>query len=130
MDKLKNLLDTEDYSSSFTKEEKEQGKVSCLLGYFFILFFLPLLIKNNKYCKYHANQSLNLLLFSLAGGVVIKLLSLFFDALSLNIISLILKVLFSLIIVLIFVLVLMIVTNNIAKVFHLIWIIRIIKLNI
>lgn len=99
MDKLKDLLNTKDYSSSFLEEEKSKGKVACLIGYFFVLFFIPLLHKNNKYCKYHANQSLVLLVFSLSGGVLLKFLSLIFDTLSLNIISLILKVLFSIILI-------------------------------
>ena len=51
MDKIRDLLNSEDHSSSFTKEEKEQGKLVCIIGYFWILFFVPLLVKNNKYCR-------------------------------------------------------------------------------
>ena len=75
MDKIRDLLNSEDHSSSFTKEEKEQGKLVCIIGYFWILFFVPLLVKNNKYCRYHSNQSLCLLLFSLIIGMVLSLLS-------------------------------------------------------
>lgn len=98
MDILKKLMNTEDYSSSFTKEEKERGKMFALLGYFWILFFIPLLIKDNRYCKYHANQALSLFIFSILGGILITILSMGFDAVSLNIISIVLKILFSIII--------------------------------
>ena len=98
MDIIKKLLETDDYTSSFTKEEIDKGKAFSLVGYFWILFFIPLLIKDNKYCKFHANQGLNLFIFSLLGGILVTILSMGFDALSLNIVSIILKVLFSILI--------------------------------
>lgn len=115
MDIVKKLLDTEDHTSSYVEEEKEKGKIYSLIGYFWILFFIPLLVKENKYCKYHANQALNLFIFSILGGMLVTLLSMGFDALSLNIVSLILKIIFSLIVLILFVIGILNVINNKAK---------------
>ena len=127
MDKIRDLLNSEDHSSSFTKEEKEQGKLVCIIGYFWILFFVPLLVKNNKYCRYHANQSLCLLLFSLIIGMVLSLLSIIFSALSLGIFVTILKILFYISLLVYLVLGIYNVINDKAKDLPLIGNIRIIK---
>ncbi len=124
---MRNILDTDDYTYSFTKEEKEQGKISCIIGYFFVLFFVPLLNKNNKYCRYHANQSICLLIFSLILGMLLSLFTMLFNALSLNIISIILKVFVSLIILVYLCLGIYNVINNKAKDLPLIGNIRFIK---
>ena len=102
MDIIRNLLSTEDYSKLFTNEEKEEGRIYSIIGYFWFLFFIPLLVKNNKYCKYHANQGLNLLIFSLLGGLFVTLLDNFLKMVSLGVVSIIFKVVFSLIVVFLF----------------------------
>lgn len=49
----------------------EQNKYLCILCYFGILLLIPLLAKaNSRYCKYHSNQGLVLLLFMIAVSVV------------------------------------------------------------
>ena len=96
MDTLRKVLDTEDYTSSFSEKERENGKLYSIVGYFWVFFFIPLLVKGNKFCKFHANQGLVFFLFSLCGGIIITLLSNLFNVLSLNVVSIIFKALFSL----------------------------------
>lgn len=127
MDIIKKILNTKDYSSSFTNEKKEEGKLYSLIGYFWFFFFIPLLVKNNKYCKYHANQGLDLLLFSICGGLFVSLIANFFNLLSLNIIGIIIKIVFSLIIFFFFIFGLVNVINNKAKDLPFIGVFRIIK---
>lgn len=58
-------------------DELVQKKIICSLAYVFgILFFLPLAIyPNDDFAKFHANQSLVVLLVSVIGGAVFGLLS-------------------------------------------------------
>ncbi|HHU03630.1 MAG TPA: hypothetical protein GXZ81_01240 [Fastidiosipila sp.] len=61
----------------------EQSKVVSALAYLGILFFLPLVVTPvTRYGKFHANQGLLLLLTSVAGGIVIAILSAIFVAIS------------------------------------------------
>ncbi|NLV99357.1 MAG: hypothetical protein GX034_06130 [Clostridiaceae bacterium] len=61
----------------------EQSKVISALAYLGILFFLPLVVQPvTRYGKFHANQGLLLLLTSIAGGIVIGILSAIFLAIS------------------------------------------------
>ncbi len=52
-------------------------KVICAISYLFgILFFLPLIVfPNDEFAKFHANQSLIVLLVSVIGGAVFGILS-------------------------------------------------------
>ena len=54
-----------------------QKKVICAISYLFgILFFLPLAVyPNDDFAKFHANQSLVILLTAVIGGVVFGILS-------------------------------------------------------
>ncbi len=54
-----------------------QAKAVCAVAYIFgILFFLPLILcPNDEFAKFHANQSLVVLLVSAAGGVLFGLLT-------------------------------------------------------
>ena len=54
-----------------------QAKAVCAVAYIFgILFFLPLILcPNDAFAKFHANQSLVVLLVSAAGGVLFGLLT-------------------------------------------------------
>jgi len=67
----------------YPAEEIEQSKVVSALAYLGILFFLPLVVTPvTRYGKFHANQGLLLLLTSVAGGIVIAILSAIFVAIS------------------------------------------------
>ena len=127
MNTLRKILNTEDYTSSFSEKDKENGKIYSIIGYFWVFFFIPLLMKENKYCKFHANQGLVFFLFSLFGGIIITLLSNLFNVLSLNVISITLKTLFSLVIVFLFVFGVINAFNGKARNLPLIGEIRIIK---
>lgn len=51
------------------KSDIEKNKGVAIVAYF--IFFLPLLVaKDSKFAMYHANQALNLFLFSLIGWLV------------------------------------------------------------
>ncbi|NLC89816.1 MAG: hypothetical protein GX681_07105 [Clostridiaceae bacterium] len=61
----------------------EQSKVISALAYLGILFFLPLVVQPvTRYGKFHANQGLLLLLTSVAGGIVLSILSAVFMMIS------------------------------------------------
>lgn len=57
-----------DHSNEFSTQEIADNKVVCVLAYIPILFWLPLITGNTPYCRFHANQSLLLLLASIALG--------------------------------------------------------------
>jgi len=68
---------------TYSPEEIEQSKVISALAYLGILFFLPLVVQPvTRYGKFHANQGLLLLLTSIAGGIVISILSALFMVIS------------------------------------------------
>jgi uncharacterized membrane protein len=70
-------------TGAYSAEEIEQSKVISALAYLGILFFLPLVVQPvTRYGKFHANQGLLLLLTSIAGGIVIGILSAIFLAIS------------------------------------------------
>lgn len=70
------ILDTNEFTTEYTAEEIEKNKVVCILAYFGILFFLPLVAcPESKYGKFHANQGLLILITSLAISVVSGILS-------------------------------------------------------
>ena len=63
--------------------EAQDNKVIFILAYLGILFFLPLVsTPNSKVGRFHANQGLVLLLASIAGGIVVSILSAIFLAIS------------------------------------------------
>lgn len=62
-DPLKNVRDavnnTADHTSEFDPADIAANKGVCILAYFGILFFIPLVARpNSAYGKYHANQGL------------------------------------------------------------------------
>lgn len=58
----------------FDKQDIEENKVMAGLSY--ILFFLPLVVcPNSKYGKFHANQSLILLITTACGNIAISILT-------------------------------------------------------
>lgn len=65
----------------FDMEDIEENKVMSGLSY--ILFFLPLLVcPNSKYGKFHANQSLVLLITAICGNIAISILTSIFTSIS------------------------------------------------
>lgn len=72
------ILDTKDTTADFSKEEIEKNKVVCGLAYIPILFWLPLVAgtKGSKYCKFHSNNGLLLLILDVVLGIVSSLLGL------------------------------------------------------
>lgn len=56
--------------NSYSTEDIEQGKIMAGLSY--LLFFLPLIVcPESRYARFHANQSLVLLITSIAGNVIL-----------------------------------------------------------
>ena len=59
-------------------EDAEKNKAMAIVGYIIpILFFIPLVsdAKNSPFAKFHANQQLNLLLFSVVGWTASSILT-------------------------------------------------------
>lgn len=58
---MESITASTDFTADFTPEDIQQNKVSAILAYF--LFFIPLLMSpNSPFSKFHANQSLILLI--------------------------------------------------------------------
>ena len=73
---LKKILDTKETTSEYSQEEINKDKVVCGLAYIPILFWLPLVAgtKNSKYCKFHANNGLMLLIIAIVISIVSTIL--------------------------------------------------------
>jgi uncharacterized membrane protein len=57
----------------FTTEDIEKNKVMAGLSYF--IFFLPLIAcPDSRFGKFHANQGLILLIFSVAGNIILSII--------------------------------------------------------
>jgi uncharacterized membrane protein len=58
---------------AFTNEDIEKGKTMAGLSY--LLFFLPLVAcPESRYARFHANQSLILLIVSIAGNIILGII--------------------------------------------------------
>ncbi|MEQ8199410.1 MAG: hypothetical protein ABRQ27_15660 [Clostridiaceae bacterium] len=58
---------------TFDPEDIEKNKTMAALAY--IVFFLPLIVcPNSRYGKFHANQGLVLLIVSVAGNIILRIL--------------------------------------------------------
>ena len=65
-----------DMTAQFAPEDIQKNKVIAALSYLGILFFLPLVAApESRFGKFHANQSLVLLLAGIAGAVAISIVS-------------------------------------------------------
>lgn len=66
------ILNTKDTTDKYDKNEIEANKIKCAISYIPILFFLPLIIcpKGSKYAKFHANQSLLLLIICVVLNII------------------------------------------------------------
>lgn len=69
---VKTFLDTNDTTGEYNPAEVQQNKIICALAYIPILFWLPLIAgtKGSKYCKFHANQGLLLLIVSVLFSIL------------------------------------------------------------
>jgi len=57
----------------YSAEDIEKGKTMAGLSY--LLFFLPLVVcPESRYAKFHANQSLLLLIVAIAGNIILSLI--------------------------------------------------------
>ncbi len=59
------------------QSDAEKNKAMAIIGYIIpILFFIPLVTeaKNSPFAKYHANQQLNFLLFTVVGYIISSIL--------------------------------------------------------
>ncbi|MCI6888892.1 MAG: hypothetical protein MR836_01795 [Ruminococcus sp.] len=66
----------EQAQASFDMSDMQKNKAVCIISYLWILFFLPYVAdKNSSFCKFHANQAFDLLLASIALGIVGKIFS-------------------------------------------------------
>lgn len=77
MTEQKNSLDNQELTATqentYTPEDIEKNKTMAGLSYF--LFFLPLVAcPESKYAKFHANQSLLLLIAGIAGNVILSII--------------------------------------------------------
>lgn len=65
------LMNINDRTGSFDKEDINQNKVISALSYFGILFFLPLVAcPGSNFGRFHANQGLILLICSIISGML------------------------------------------------------------
>lgn len=63
----------QDQENAYTAEDIEKGKIMAGLSY--LLFFLPLIAcPESKYARFHANQSLILLITGIAGNVILGII--------------------------------------------------------
>lgn len=62
-------------NATATKEDIEKNKTMAILAYF--IFFLPLITdaKDSTFAKFHANQSLLLVIFFVAGSIISGILT-------------------------------------------------------
>lgn len=75
------FLNTPDSTASFDPADVNAGKGLCVLAYLGILFFVPLVAKaESKYCRFHANQGLVLLIANIAVGIVRTVINLLVNA--------------------------------------------------
>jgi len=68
------LTNTKDKTENFEKDDIEKNKTIAALAY--LIFFLPLICcPNSKFARFHANQGLDLLLFSIASNIVLGIIT-------------------------------------------------------
>lgn len=53
---------------TFEKADIERTRALCVLGYF--IFFIPLLEKDSRFARFHANQGLVFFLFNVVCGII------------------------------------------------------------
>ena len=66
----------EQAQASFDMSDMQKNKAVCIISYLWILFFLRYVADtNSSFCKFHANQAVDLLLANIALGIVGKIFS-------------------------------------------------------
>ena len=75
LENVKDLLtNTKDKTENFEKDDIEKNKTIAALAY--LIFFLPLICcPNSKFARFHANQGLDLLFFSIASNIVLGVIT-------------------------------------------------------
>lgn len=78
-EELKNVLGDKKEEGKASSADVEKNKVMAIVGYIIpILFFVPLLneeSKNSSFAKFHANQQLVFLIFSIVGFILSSILT-------------------------------------------------------
>ena len=75
MTEQKDNLEKKEQEAVYTPEDIENNKIVAGLAY--LLFFLPLIVcPGSGYARFHANQGLILLIFGIAGNVVLGIIPL------------------------------------------------------
>ncbi len=68
-------LQGDDHTPDFSQDDIQQNRVYAILGYFGILVLVPLLgAKNSPFARFHARQSLILLLVNIVGRTLLFIL--------------------------------------------------------
>lgn len=66
-----NYTNGSDYTAQMDPNDIQQNKILAVIGYFGILFLVPLLAaQNSRFARFHANQSLVLFLADIVFGIV------------------------------------------------------------
>ena len=74
------IMDTEDNTNYYDKEDIEQNKLMSILAYFGPLSLIPYFVsKESKFAQYHAKQGLNLFIIESVVGVFSYFLTLIFQ---------------------------------------------------
>lgn len=76
MDENKNCNSEEEQKDTKEEMNAETVKVLCVLGYFWILFLIPLLVcPKDKFAKFHTNQAILLFLAETICGIISTILA-------------------------------------------------------
>lgn len=80
------IMDTADYTANTTQQDIDDNKALAIIGYFGLLFLVPLLAgKTSKFAQFHANQSLVLFITQIAFSIASSILTFIFAFINLGI---------------------------------------------
>lgn len=80
---VQKVLNTEDTTSEYSKEDIEKNKVMAVLSYIGILVLIPYFgAKESKFVQFHAKQGLNLFILEVVGSIAISIVSTIFYAIA------------------------------------------------
>ena len=73
---IKNINNTPDYTSEIDPADAQQNKIYGVLAYLGILVLIPIFAapKNSRYARFHSNQGLVLLIFSVGYTIISSIL--------------------------------------------------------
>ena len=78
IEKIDKLFKLNDKSYCYSKIEKEENILLCILSYINILVLIPFFISKNKYVSYHSNIGINLFLYELIFNFLFKMFDFIF----------------------------------------------------